>query len=147
LCSVPKKIYCTEKKNGQNQIWVKCRSAMQKSTLPHYFTVPNTDRTQLIPRISVSLSFFFKRTEKAKRTSSSAFKKILSAKRKLLRENVFRTLTVKITDVYETQTDNSDSSSENKRTKIYKHKTYQSMIENLKTCTTTTEIKRFLMVC
>jgi hypothetical protein len=29
--------------------------ATQKSTVPHYFTVPNTDRTQLIPRISVSL--------------------------------------------------------------------------------------------
>jgi hypothetical protein len=50
-----------------------------------------TDRTQLIPRISVG---------------------------KLLRENVFRPLTVKIMDEYETQTDNSNSPSENKRTKF-----------------------------
>ena len=45
-------------------------------------------------------------------------KKIFPQKRKLLRENVFRPLTVKTTDEYETQTDNSDSPSENKRTKF-----------------------------
>ena len=67
----------------------------------------------------------------------------LSAKRKLLRQNVFRPLTVKITDEYKTQTDNYDSPSENKRTKIYEHKTYQSMIENLDAFTTKTEIKDF----
>ena len=71
-------------------------------------------------------------------------KKKLSAKRKLFREIVFRPLTVKITDEYETQTDNSDSPSENKRTKIYEHKTYQSMIENLDAFTTKNEIKDFL---
>jgi tRNA A37 threonylcarbamoyladenosine synthetase subunit TsaC/SUA5/YrdC len=49
------KIYCTKNKHEQNPIWVKCRSATQKSTLLHYFTVSNTDRTQLIPQISVSL--------------------------------------------------------------------------------------------
>jgi hypothetical protein len=62
-------------------------------------------------------------------------------------ESSYKKLTVKITDEYETQTDNSDSPSENKRTKIYENKTYQSMIKNLETFTTTTEIKRFLMVC
>jgi hypothetical protein len=56
-------------------------------------------------------------------------------------------ITVKITDEYETQTDNSDSPSETKRTKKYKHKTYQSRIENLDAFTTTTEINKFLMVC
>jgi uncharacterized FlaG/YvyC family protein len=63
-------------------------------------------------------------------------KENLSAKRKLLQENVFRPLTVKITDKYETQTDKSDSPSENKRTKIYERKTHQSMIENLDAFTT-----------
>jgi hypothetical protein len=106
---------------------------MQKSTLPHYFTVPNTDRTQLIQRISV-----------CKKELQDPFnKKNLSAKRKLLQKNVFRPLTVKITDEYETQTDNSDSPSENKRTNFFEHKTYQSMIENLDAFTTTTEIKDF----
>ncbi len=114
--TLPKKIYCTENKHGQNPIWVKCRSATQKSTLPHYFTVPNTDRTQLIPRISVSLWKTVRK--KPKELQVRLNKKNLSAKRKLLQENVFRPLTVKITDEYETQTDNSDSPSENKRTKF-----------------------------
>jgi hypothetical protein len=53
--TLPNLFYCIENKHGQNPVWVKCRSATQKSTLPHYFTVPNTDRTELIPRISVLL--------------------------------------------------------------------------------------------
>jgi hypothetical protein len=44
----------------------------RKSTLPHYFTVPNTDRAQN-PTHPTDKCFILKnRTEKAKRTSSSA---------------------------------------------------------------------------
>jgi hypothetical protein len=53
---------------------------------------------------------------------------------------------VKTTDEYETQTDNSNSPSENKTDKIYEHKTCQYRVENLDAFTTTTEIKRFLIV-
>jgi hypothetical protein len=95
---------------------------MQKSTLPHYFTVPNTDRTQLIQRISV-----------CKKELQDPFnKKNLSAKRKLLQKNVFRPLTVKITDEYETQTDNSDSPSENKRTKFTNTRHINPLLKILK---------------
>ncbi len=81
-------------------------------------------------------NFKFGLTKKSFRKSESSYEKMS-----------LDHITVKTTDEYETQTDNSDSPSENKRTKIYEHKTYQSMIENLETFTTTTEIKRFLMVC
>jgi hypothetical protein len=49
---------------------------------------------------------------------SATLTKDLYAKRKLLQENVFRPLTVRTADEYETQTYNSDSLSENKRTKL-----------------------------
>ena len=112
------------------------------STLPHYFTLPYTDRTQLIPRISVSLWKTVRKKPKELQVRLNK-KKIFPQSESSYKKNVFRPLTVKITDEYETQTENSDSPSENKRTKIYEHKTYQSMIENLDAFTTKTEIKDF----
>ena len=102
----------------------------RKSTLPHYFTVPNTDRTQLIPRISVSLWKTVRK--KPKELQVRLNKKKISALRKLLQKNVFRPLTVKITDEYKTQTDNSDSPSENKRTKFTKTRHINPWLKILK---------------
>jgi hypothetical protein len=47
--------YCTKNKHGQNPIWVKCWSATQKIDTTAFFYCTITSRTQLIPRISVSL--------------------------------------------------------------------------------------------
>jgi hypothetical protein len=117
----------------------------RKLTLPHSYSVPNTDRTQLIPGISVSL---LKKTVRKKpkelkvRLNKKSFRKSESSYEKMSLDHI----TVKTTDEYETQTDNSDSPSENKTDKIYEHKTYQSRIENLDAFTTTTEINKFLIV-
>jgi hypothetical protein len=71
-------------------------------------------------------------------------KKNLSALRKLLqKKNVFRPLTVKITDEYETQTDNSDSPSENKRTKLTKTRHINPWLKILKHSQQQNEIKDF----
>jgi hypothetical protein len=99
-------------------------------------------RTQLILRISVSLWKTVRK--KPKELQVRLNKKIFPPSESSYEKKIFRPLTVKITDEYKTQTDNSDSRSEDKRTKIYEHKTYQSMIENLDVFTTKTEIKDFL---
>jgi hypothetical protein len=77
-------------------------------TLPHYLTVPNTDRTQLIPWISQK-NFKFGLTKKSFHKSESSYEKMY-----------LDHITVKTTDEYETQTDNSDSPSENRLTKFTK---------------------------
>jgi hypothetical protein len=69
-------------------------------------------------------------------------------KRDLLRENVFRPLTVKITDKYdspsETETNNSNIQSKKQTGKLNGHKTYQSKIETFDAFTTTSEINRLI---
>jgi hypothetical protein len=120
-------------------VGVRCR----KLTLPHYFTVPNTDRTQN-PTHTTDKCFTLKNRKNFKfGLTKKSFRKSESSYEKMSLDHI----TVKTTDEYETQTDNSDSPSGNKPTKFYEHKTYQSKIENLDAFTTTTEIKRFLMVC
>ena len=102
----------------------------RKSTLPHYFTVPNTDRTKLIPRISVSLWKTVRK--KPKELQVRLNKKIFPPSESSYEKKIFRPLTVKITDEYETQTDNSDSPSEHKRTKLTKTRHINPWLKILK---------------
>jgi hypothetical protein len=75
-----------------------------------------TDRTQLIPQISVSLWKTVRKKPKELQVwlNKKLFHKSESSYEKMSLDHI----TVKTTDEYETQTDNSDSPSGNKRTKF-----------------------------
>jgi hypothetical protein len=79
---------CTENKQGQNPIWVKCRSATQKidTTALFYCTKHGQNLTHPTDKCFTLKN----RTEKPKELQVRLNKKNPSAKRKLLRENVFR---------------------------------------------------------